>query len=76
MIGEVIGVQVVDYTRKKDQKHIAGVRTYCAYDDHEVQGKACAAIYTRKEDKPEFKPVVGDLVNLEYDRFGTLRIGQ
>lgn len=68
---DVIGVQVVSYTRQ-DGTPVNGVRLYGTYSLPGVQGLACDSVYVSSS-RISSVPSIGDTVYVCYDERGYVR---
>lgn len=72
MIYQVIGISEVHYKNKQGNE-VNGTRLYLVYDSNSpsLQGQGCEAVFVgNRVELPSL--MVGDLINLLYNRFGSV----
>ena len=69
---EVIGIEQVNYTSRKTNRQVEGVKLHLTYpfDEEDADGTGVEVVFTSHEvgDKVE----IGDLVELLYNKFGSI----
>lgn len=68
---EVTGIKKVDYVSKKTGRPVKGYTLWLSYERQDVDGFACDEVYVSIERISEV-PQLGDLVNVYYNRFGSV----
>ncbi len=63
---EILGIKISSF--KKDGEIIKYCKLYVAYDEENIEGKACEALSVKQEFIDGLKP--GDIVYVFYNKFG------
>ena len=67
---EVIGVGKSEFTPKDGGDRIFGLNLYVTEERKGVQGLACERLYINERKLDNFVPVVGDVIDVFWNRYG------
>lgn len=67
---KVIGFAERAFTPKDAKDEIRGVTIYYTYDDKKITGMACDRVFVSENKLGSYKPKLGDMINIVYNRYG------
>ena len=70
---KVMGDESVNYVSKKTGNPVSGYRLHLSYDKKGCDGVAVESYFIRSDAFPDGVPVVGDDVNLFFNRYGNVQ---
>lgn len=70
MKGQVVGVRSTNFTAKETGEVISGKTVFVLYEDEKVEGFAAERIFLKESLLAHYQPVLKDIVDIQYNRYG------
>lgn len=70
---KVIGYRESSFTAQDTGELIEGYNLYLVGPQDHVEGEACERVFLSKKKMGDYRPILGDSVRLEYNRYGKVQ---